>query len=155
MTSAYPPPDPAVCGCGSGRDSCVRRTGGTTRGIRSHADEKGRFFAKLVGLSPLNLLSSQAGKRAKQLLADPWMTKIEPELSATIKRRQSNTVVVRSRSPARPPAPSAASATAWALAAQPAGGCREAVGIIAAQSIDRARHQLTIAYLPHRWCVHG
>ncbi|APD48472.1 DNA-directed RNA polymerase subunit beta' [Synechococcus sp. CS-602] len=115
---------------------------GTTRGIPIHADEKGRFFAKLVGRLAAEPVVIGSGK-SQQLLADRD-DEIDPELSATIEAAGVKTVVVRSPLTCEAARSVCRKCYGWALAHNQLVDVGEAVGIIAAQSIGEPGTQLTM-----------
>jgi len=98
----------------SGRESCVKTTGGTTRGIPIHADEKGRFIRQVIGGGRLaaELFVIGSGKEASSCSLIV-MTRLTLNSPRRRKPPDVKTVVVRlTRHLRGRPAPSAASATA-------------------------------------------
>lgn len=112
---------------------------GTTRGIPIHADEKGRFFAKLVGrLAGEPVLGSDGS-----VLVDRD-GQIDHELSRLIEAAGVKTVVVRSPLTCEAARSVCRKCYGWALAHNELVDLGEAVGIIAAQSIGEPGTQLTM-----------
>ncbi|MFO0076454.1 MAG: DNA-directed RNA polymerase subunit beta'', partial [Cyanobacteriota bacterium] len=112
---------------------------GTTRGILIEADEKGRFYSKLIG----------------RLAADPIVTadgtvlvdrdgEIDASLTRAIEQAAIRTAVVRSPLTCQASRSVCRKCYGWALAHNQLVDLGEAVGIIAAQSIGEPGTQLTM-----------
>ncbi|MCT0199713.1 DNA-directed RNA polymerase subunit beta' [Synechococcus sp. CS-1325] len=115
---------------------------GTTRGIPIHADEKGRFYAKLVGRLAAEPVLVGGGKNQEVLVERDG--EIDIELSAKIEAAGVKTVVVRSPLTCEAARSVCRKCYGWALAHNQLVDVGEAVGIIAAQSIGEPGTQLTM-----------
>ena len=112
---------------------------GTTRGIPIDADEKGRFFAKLVG----RLAGERVVDANGEILVDRD-GEIDPPLSRRIEEAGVKTVVVRSPLTCEAARSVCRKCYGWALAHNQLVDLGEAVGIVAAQSIGEPGTQLTM-----------
>ena len=115
---------------------------GTTRGIPIKADEKGRFYAKLVGRLAAEPVVVGQGKSQEVLVERDG--EIDVELSARIEAAGVRTVVVRSPLTCEAARSVCRKCYGWALAHNQLVDVGEAVGIIAAQSIGEPGTQLTM-----------
>jgi DNA-directed RNA polymerase subunit beta' len=115
---------------------------GTTRGIPINADEKGRFYAKLVGRLAAEPVLVGLGKTQEVLVERDG--EIDIELSARIEAAGVKTVVVRSPLTCEAARSVCRKCYGWALAHNQLVDVGEAVGIIAAQSIGEPGTQLTM-----------
>ncbi|MFN9644421.1 MAG: DNA-directed RNA polymerase subunit beta' [Cyanobacteriota bacterium] len=112
---------------------------GTTRGIVIDADEKGRFYSKLIGrLSAEPILDQERNEIAGR------DTEIDAILSRTIEQAGIRRVLVRSPLTCEASRSVCRKCYGWALAHNQLVDLGEAVGIIAAQSIGEPGTQLTM-----------
>ena len=112
---------------------------GTTRGIVIDADEKGRFYSKLIGrLAAEPILDHERNEIAAR------DTEIDAALSQTIERAGIRRVLVRSPLTCEASRSVCRKCYGWALAHNQLVDLGEAVGIIAAQSIGEPGTQLTM-----------
>ncbi|MFM7466026.1 MAG: DNA-directed RNA polymerase subunit beta' [Cyanobium sp.] len=112
---------------------------GTTRGLLIEADEKGRFFSKLVGRLAAEPIVDQNGQ---ELAARDG--EIDAPLSRAIEAAGIRAVVVRSPLTCEASRSVCRKCYGWALAHNQLVDLGEAVGIIAAQSIGEPGTQLTM-----------
>ncbi|MFM7171280.1 MAG: DNA-directed RNA polymerase subunit beta' [Cyanobium sp.] len=112
---------------------------GTTRGLLIEADEKGRFFSKLVGRLASEPIVDQSGQ---ELAARDG--EIDAPLSRAIEQAGIRAVVVRSPLTCEASRSVCRKCYGWALAHNQLVDLGEAVGIIAAQSIGEPGTQLTM-----------
>jgi len=112
---------------------------GTTRGLLIEADEKGRFFSKLVGRLAAEPIVDQSGQ---ELAARDG--EIDAPLSRAIEAAGIRAVVVRSPLTCEASRSVCRKCYGWALAHNQLVDLGEAVGIIAAQSIGEPGTQLTM-----------
>ncbi|MFI0402427.1 MAG: DNA-directed RNA polymerase subunit beta', partial [Cyanobium sp.] len=112
---------------------------GTTRGLLIEADEKGRFFSKLVGRLAAEAIVDQNGQ---ELAARDG--EIDAPLSRAIEAAGIRAVVVRSPLTCEASRSVCRKCYGWALAHNQLVDLGEAVGIIAAQSIGEPGTQLTM-----------
>jgi DNA-directed RNA polymerase subunit beta' len=112
---------------------------GTTRGIVIDADEKGRFYSKLIGrLSAEPILDPERNEIAAR------DTEIDAALSRRIEKAGIRRVLVRSPLTCEASRSVCRKCYGWALAHNQLVDLGEAVGIIAAQSIGEPGTQLTM-----------
>ncbi|MFN9622254.1 MAG: DNA-directed RNA polymerase subunit beta' [Cyanobacteriota bacterium] len=112
---------------------------GTTRGIVIDADEKGRFYSKLVGrLAAAPILDQERNEIAAR------DTEIDAGLSRAIEQAGIRRVLVRSPLTCEASRSVCRKCYGWALAHNQLVDLGEAVGIIAAQSIGEPGTQLTM-----------
>ena len=112
---------------------------GTTRGLLIEADEKGRFYSKLVGRLAAEPIVDQ---NRQELVARDG--EIDAPLSRTIEQAGIRAVVVRSPLTCEASRSVCRKCYGWALAHNQLVDLGEAVGIIAAQSIGEPGTQLTM-----------
>lgn len=112
---------------------------GTTRSIPIDADEKGRFFAKLVGR-----LAAEPVVAADGTMLVDRDGEIDPPTSRAIEAAEVKTVLVRSPLTCEAARSVCRKCYGWALAHNELVDLGEAVGIVAAQSIGEPGTQLTM-----------
>ncbi len=112
---------------------------GTTRGIPIEADERGRFFAKLLGRLAAEPVLAPDGTVIVERDGE-----IDNQVSAAIEAAGVKTVVVRSPLTCEAARSVCRKCYGWALAHNELVDLGEAVGIIAAQSIGEPGTQLTM-----------
>jgi DNA-directed RNA polymerase subunit beta' len=112
---------------------------GTTRGILIHADEKGRFYSKLIGR-----LAAEPVTDADRKVLVERDGEMDGSLSRAIEQAGIHTVAVRSPLTCQASRSVCRKCYGWALAHNQLVDLGEAVGIIAAQSIGEPGTQLTM-----------